>query len=162
MLFIGYKLWRSMRTQSTCKKKKNCSVTFRLCWPPNSPLGHSPSGPPAPSAAVPSLNQGLFSLPKSFGLNRWLRHNFWLCYISHCLLVIQKHTYTDTHTHTHTLKHTHTSVCIYVAFCFFGFDFAFVLLYFRYFCYDCNFPQLPSFSFFLFSCLLPLPFHLHA
>lgn len=125
-----------------------------LChWVTTTPVrSHSASCSPAPAHHSPSpfnsKSMRVFPKPKLksspielFGLNRWRRHNFLLCYISHCLLVI--HAYTPPCTHAHTYTHTvfvvaaARSVSLALAI-------AFVLLYFRYFCLDCSSP--PSFT----------------
>lgn len=69
----------------------------------------------------------LLPLQSFLGLNRWRRHNFLLCYISHCLLA--------THTHTpHAHPHTHTPRCLLCSccclFCFFGAGFCLCLVTF--------------------------------
>lgn len=70
------------------------------------PAHHSPSPFNSKSMRVfPKPKPKLKSSPiELFGLNRWRRHNFSLCYISHCLLVIHAYTPPCTHAHADTHK----------------------------------------------------------
>lgn len=137
--FMPHYSWGGFSFDSSRVRARSCTITLPL---------RSNQPPIPPSVTLPRLavNQcvcfrnwnrdrnwrRLSPSAKQFGLNRWRRHNFSLCYISHCLLVIHAHTHiahTDqTHTPTYTPVLYFCSCCCLL--CFFGIGFCLCLVTF--------------------------------